>query len=313
MDSLFWYDFEVTREFLHNDSSKPLDEIKGLRKRISQYKCSIDEYYVANTRKNRWNIVSEEMYPWLYVSRSGPKRISRAFYKLSEILTNYNVPHPKTAICLCEAPGGFVECLRHFYKGIAWKAWSLGGSITFSKKLPQGSIRYHDILKGGIGTVSKVKLITADGGTDCSADYDEQETTNYPIIKAQIDVARKHLEPGGTFIIKLFDTYTFATLRLILWLNELFEVINVCKPPGSKPTNSEKYIVCRRFRGVSIELSEVRWTETSIPNIVNYIILFAATMQIEAISEVISQIKTPRNIDFSKYHEQHLLKYRKVF
>uniref|UniRef100_A0A6C0KCG5 Ribosomal RNA methyltransferase FtsJ domain-containing protein n=1 Tax=viral metagenome TaxID=1070528 RepID=A0A6C0KCG5_9ZZZZ len=313
MDSLFWYDFEFTSEFLRSDSTKPLKEIRKLRTRLSHFKHSIDQHYVKDSKNNAWNNVSDDMYPWLYVSRSGPKRISRAFYKLSEILINYKIPNPRTAICLCEAPGGFVECLRYFYKGVAWRAWSLGGSIPFSKKLPQATVRYHDILNTDSLVTSPANLITADGGADSSSDYDSQETINYPIIKAQIDVARKHLAPGGTFIIKFFDTYTFETLRVILWLNELFEVINVCKPPGSKPTNSEKYIVCRKFKGVEVALEDVEWTQESIPNIINYVIIFAATLQIESITEVLSQINTPKNIDFRKYHEQHLLKYKGVF
>lgn len=313
MDSLFWYDFEFTSEFLRSDSTKSQKEIQELRTRLSRFKHLIDQHYSRDSKQNAWNDVSNEMYPWLYVSRSGPKRISRAFYKLSEILTNYKIPSPKTAICLCEAPGGFVECLGHFYKGIAWRAWSLGDSIPFSNKLPQASVRYHDILKTNTLATSPVNLITADGGADSSSDYDRQETINYPIIRAQIDVARKHLAPGGTFIIKFFDTYTLETLRVILWLNELFGVINVCKPPGSKPTNSEKYLVCRKFKGVEVALEDVLWTQGDIPNIINYIIVSAATLQIESITEVLSQINTPKNIDFRKYHEQNLLKYRRVF
>jgi len=299
-------------EFLLNDVVKPLDQLQENRASLVRLKQNISEYHTTSTKNNPWNRALVLLHPWTYVYAKGPKRVSRAFYKLAEMLERFEIPPQKTALCLCEAPGGFVECLRHFYPDIAWRALSLPGGITFSKKLPQSSVSYGDILKDPVIT-KPVGLVTADGGMDCSEDYAEQETLNYPIIKAQIDVARRSLTPGGTFIIKVFDIYTYETFQVLIWLCSLFETVNVCKPPTSRSTNSEKYLVCRNFKGVDLALADVPWEQQGIPEIFNNMIGHTTLLQIESINKVISQIKFPQEIDFSRQQLSHFLEYRRSY
>jgi len=55
---------------------------------------------------------------------------------------------------------------------------------------------------------------------------------------------------GGSFVLKLFDTFSSLSVELLFLLNYLYEDIYIIKPLTSRPANSEKYIVCIRFRMV---------------------------------------------------------------
>jgi cap1 methyltransferase len=51
----------------------------------------------------------------------------------------------------------------------------------------------------------------------------------------------------GTFILKVFDIFTQTSIHLLYLLNLVYDEIYVYKPKTSRPTNSEKYIVCKNF------------------------------------------------------------------
>jgi cap1 methyltransferase len=53
---------------------------------------------------------------------------------------------------------------------------------------------------------------------------------------------------GGSFILKVFDLYSSCSLQLLYLLNYLYDEVIIVKPLSSRPANSEKYIVCLRFK-----------------------------------------------------------------
>ena len=58
-------------------------------------------------------------------------------------------------------------------------------------------------------------------------------------------------EIKGTFIIKVFDFFHEKTQTLIWLLGNLYEHIYLTKPFTSRSANSEKYIICCQFKGIS--------------------------------------------------------------
>jgi cap1 methyltransferase len=52
---------------------------------------------------------------------------------------------------------------------------------------------------------------------------------------------------GGTFIIKFFDMFTYASMELLYLLKSFYKTVIVTKPKTSRYANSERYIVCRDF------------------------------------------------------------------
>ena len=97
----------------------------------------------------------------------------------------------------------------------------------------------------------KYNFITADGGLDFSKDFNNQEDTIFKLLFVEIFTAFIYLEEKGDFILKIFDILTQDTLELIYLLSNFFENIIIYKPYLSRNSNSEKYLICKNFKGIS--------------------------------------------------------------
>jgi hypothetical protein len=92
-------------------------------------------------------------------------------------------------------------------------------------------------------TGRKALLYTADGGFDFSSDYNGQENTVHRLLAAEALAGLQTLAPGGTMILKVFDTKHIATLELLWMVGGCFERTAIVKPHTSRPANSERYWV----------------------------------------------------------------------
>lgn len=90
-------------------------------------------------------------------------------------------------------------------------------------------------------------LITADGGFDEGTDFNNKEQLHYYLILSEIYAAVQMQKRGGHFILKVFDIYTETSLHLMYFLSLCYDEMYVYKPKTSRPTNSEKYIICKGF------------------------------------------------------------------
>ena len=90
-------------------------------------------------------------------------------------------------------------------------------------------------------------MVTADGGFDWSDEnYQEQEA--YALLIGEILAAINVQQKGGHFVLKIFDTYTLLTLKLIHILTLCYQDVYICKPLFSRESNSEKYVICKDFK-----------------------------------------------------------------
>lgn len=98
---------------------------------------------------------------------------------------------------------------------------------------------------GQIGN-NKADLITADGGFEWTNE-NTQEQEAYRLIFSQIYAAFTIQKKGGSFVCKFFETFTKTSLKLLYMLNQLYSTCHVVKPLSSRPSNSERYVVCMGF------------------------------------------------------------------
>jgi 23S rRNA U2552 (ribose-2'-O)-methylase RlmE/FtsJ len=89
-------------------------------------------------------------------------------------------------------------------------------------------------------------LVTADGGFDWKKE-NLQEQEAYKLIFSEIITAIKVQKSGGSFVLKIFESYTFTTLKFIEILRVFYKEVYICKPYTSRISNSEKYIICKDF------------------------------------------------------------------
>ena len=98
----------------------------------------------------------------------------------------------------------------------------------------------------------KADLITADGGFQWKDEnYQEQEA--YALIIGEILAALNVQNVGGSFVLKLFETFTNVSLKLIYILTYFYEESYIYKPHFSRLSNSEKYIICKGFKKLPVK------------------------------------------------------------
>lgn len=92
-----------------------------------------------------------------------------------------------------------------------------------------------------------VDLVTADGGFDVETEraFARQEFLSFRLIMVQLLTALKLLQPGGDFVMKMFDTVTELSAQLLYIAALCFERISLFKPIASRPANAEKYLICQ--------------------------------------------------------------------
>jgi len=203
--------------------------------------------------------------------------LSRSYFKLVEIMKDYKLVDEKeqmTMVAIAEGPGGFMESFIK-RKGYSPADNIYGITLTPDTKYipnwdklnrlyntPNINTSYGDIydmctIKSFISTVQgQAQLITADGGFDYSNDFNAQETQSCRIILAEIILCFRLQKLGGHFVCKFFDLFNILTVKLLYILKKCYKNLYIHKPVTSRPANSERYIICKGFEGVSDETLE---------------------------------------------------------
>lgn len=210
----------------------------------------------------------------LYFGETSLNIVSRAFYKLWEILMLFDIIPVTGSIIsahLAEAPGSFVQSLM-FYREKFYRDHSRDEHYTISLEdhdVPSfkkdfkrvyskvkiyeqdgGDLTTRQSINGFEQFSKKADFITADGGFDWkNENFQEQEA--YRLILGEIITAFKIQKPGGSFVLKIFETYTDVSMRLLMILSSAYEDVFIFKPFTSRPSNSERYVICKNYSIVS--------------------------------------------------------------
>jgi 23S rRNA U2552 (ribose-2'-O)-methylase RlmE/FtsJ len=94
-----------------------------------------------------------------------------------------------------------------------------------------------------------VDCITADGGFDEGDEYNNKEQLHYKLILYEIYYCLNNQKNGGSCIIKFFDIFTESTIQMLYILSKSYKNVYIYKPYTSRPTNSEKYVICSGYLG----------------------------------------------------------------
>jgi len=93
----------------------------------------------------------------------------------------------------------------------------------------------------------KCDLITADGGFE-NINENLQEQESFRLIISEIINAAKIQKKGGNFVCKFFESFTLTTAKIMAILKELYNDVYFMKPLTSRISNSEKYVICMKFK-----------------------------------------------------------------
>ena len=256
---------------------------KDLHKELRIQKEKIDD------TEDNWDKMKKLANPYELVHSSNLKEkkeksisyynpLSRSFFKLTEIITKYNLfgnlsDKQIYMFGIAEGPGGFLESFYVYRKKNFKNIKDNIHGITLypeNKYIPSWNkindrfkninTIYGDIYKKEtINNIcsdfkNKCYLVTADGGFDYSVDFNNQELNSSKIILAEIILCFKIQKKGGIFVIKFFDFFNSITIKLLYLIYMHYENVEIFKPLTSRPANSEKYIIAKGFKGIDNKL-----------------------------------------------------------
>jgi len=309
-------EIEIINQKDINDIDEPMYVCDSF-KLLNMWKNRINPIYKIKNKgdedDNAWNTSIDKTYLYASVNKyklakdtklisdkieifKNVKIISRAFYKMWEIICDYNILNFDHQINVCniaEGPGGFIQSINIYRKMKNNKLYDIDNYIAITLKnrnnvenkkkndwtnstlsvnnsnifLTYGDTKYNsdnnnqtgNILDPAITNVfinkcrennKKMHLVTADGGIDVSDDFNSQELQHIPLFYSEIYIALNVQEKGGNFVLKIYDIQYKISYQLLILLTIYYESVIICKPKTSKPANSEKYVVCKNFKGI---------------------------------------------------------------
>ncbi|MCB1842322.1 MAG: 23S rRNA (uridine(2552)-2'-O)-methyltransferase RlmE [Halioglobus sp.] len=179
---------------------------------------------------------------------------SRACYKLLELQEKDRLlRRGMTVLDLGSAPGGWSQ--------VASREVGDSGRVIASDILPMDSIEgvefvlgdftedavFEEILAqlGG----SPVDIVISDMAPNMSGVNAVDQPRSMYLVELALDMARRVLVPGGSFVTKVFHGEGFDELFSLT--REAFEKAQTRKPKASRPRSREVYLVGSGYRGAA--------------------------------------------------------------
>jgi len=286
----FYYYIHQTKDKMEL-FDKPEFKTKDLHKIINPFEIFVPQEDFIRQFKNDKIKPTDDISSFSIKYFNSDRIISRAFYKLWELLMMFPLIKDNgkniTTIHIAEAPGSFAQSTiyyRHKFfqknhiNGDKYIATSIeikdkkddiedipafNTDLKTYKQWSQWSYKDSDLTKPDIvkkfvndHSDIKADFITADGGFKWKdKNYQEQEA--YILLLSEIYCALKTQAKGGSFVIKFFETFTELTVKMIEILKRYYENVIITKPLLSRPSSSERYIVCLNFNSYNKDVEQL--------------------------------------------------------
>jgi hypothetical protein len=213
--------------------------------KISNYEDSID-----SLTNHYFNITKDLM-----------KINSFEYYILWEILLFFNIcdMDKLTYTSINENSGDFIKAIINYRQkinnGIAKdKIFNKYINMPKDYNIPNEIIdllnkTFPNLIKqdNSKNSIEYSNLITCNGDYNFKNDNFEEQKS-YKLIFSQIITALKIQEFKGNLIIKIFESYTLPTIKMIYLLSSFYEEVYIYKPYFSRMFYSDKYVICKFFK-----------------------------------------------------------------
>ena len=178
---------------------------------------------------------------------------SRAVYKLQEIQEKYRLLAPgMTVVDLGAAPGGWSQ-----YAGsvVGAKGRVIPTDILPMEPVPgvefiEGDFREEAVLDGLLEALGgeKADLVLSDMAPNISGMGAVDQPRAMYLAELALDVARRVLKPGGTFVVKILQGE--GSVEYLRMLRDSFGSVAVRKPMASRPRSREVYAMAKGLKVV---------------------------------------------------------------
>ena len=176
---------------------------------------------------------------------------SRAVYKLLEIVEKKAIiRNGDKVLDLGAAPGGWSQ--------VAAKLVGSQGKVIASDILPIELIDGVDFLQGDFTEQSvyddllvmtdgaKVDVVLSDMAPNMSGQLSVDQPKSMYLAELAIEMAIKTLNPGGSFVVKVFQGDGFDVF--VQNAKKAFKKISVIKPKASRPRSKEVYLLASQLK-----------------------------------------------------------------
>jgi 23S rRNA (uridine2552-2'-O)-methyltransferase len=187
-----------------------------------------------------------------YVARAKREGFrSRAAFKLAEIDDKYRLLKPGARVIdLGAAPGGWSEIAA---RRVGANGRVIGLDILDMKPIPGVDFLKIDFLdetapqrlKTMLG--GKADVVLSDMAANATGHRQTDHLRIMALAEAAAHFAREVLAPGGSFLCKVLQGGTEASL--LAELKRDFTSVKHVKPPASRSDSAELYLLARGFRG----------------------------------------------------------------
>ena len=175
---------------------------------------------------------------------------SRAVFKLEQIVTKERLLRPgMVCVDLGSAPGGWSQYVTQKLDG---KARIIAVDILPMDALPdvefiQGDFREDDVYEQLLERVGEAgaDLVMSDMAPNITGTKAVDQPRSMYLVELALDMARRVLKPGGSFVCKVFQGEGFD--EFVKDARNSFERVRVIKPEASRAGSREVYLVARNF------------------------------------------------------------------
>lgn len=191
-----------------------------------------------------------------YVKRSVQEGYrSRAAYKLKEIDDKDGLLRPGAVVVdLGAAPGSWTQVIRERMS----RHGQLSGRILALDILPMEPLPDVDVILGDFREEAveqqlegkleggKVDAVLSDMAPNLSGIAAADAARSLLLAELALEFAVKHLKPDGAFLVKVFQGSGYS--QYVERLKRSFRSVAVRKPPASRESSAEVYLLARRLR-----------------------------------------------------------------
>jgi hypothetical protein len=104
------------------------------------------------------------------------------------------------------------------------------------------------IISNGIINSGSNNSVSNNSVSNNSGSNNIKEQDYYKYIINEIIIILSIIDIEGHCILKLLDTFTLPTIKLIWLLSDFFEESYIYKPLFSRPSEPEKFLICKKFK-----------------------------------------------------------------
>ncbi|XP_010526611.1 PREDICTED: putative rRNA methyltransferase [Tarenaya hassleriana] len=179
---------------------------------------------------------------------------SRASWKLAQLDTKFSFLRSAHGVLdLCAAPGGWMQ--------VAVQRVPVGSLVLGIDLVPIAPIRGAVAMEQDITRPecrSKIKqvmekhgarafdLVLHDGSPNVGGAWDQEAMSQNALVIDSVKLATEFLSPKGTFVTKVFRSRDYNSV--LFCLKQLFEKVEVFKPPASRSASAETYLLGLKYK-----------------------------------------------------------------